>query len=74
MAAACDPWGIFVDYQVWIRALLSDAASKNKAYTIAALGPHTLRTLYDKGVPPTVELVAKRRPDGPAEQAKAKCA
>jgi len=50
-------WGEdnIMDFQLWVRELLSDAASRNKAQVVAELAPHTLRTLYDQGVPPTVE-------------------
>jgi len=44
-----------MDFQLWIRQLLSDAASRNKAYVVAELGPHTLRMLYEQGAPPSVE-------------------
>jgi len=52
--------GKVVDFQLWIRQLLSDATSRNKAHVVADLDPHALRTLYDQGTPPSIEgLIAK---------------
>lgn len=64
--------GKTVDFQVWIRALLSDATLRNKAHIVARLTPGTLRRFYERGVPPTVEGIAKRSSEPATEQAKAK--
>ena len=47
-----------MSFQVWLRQLLCDAISANKAYIVARLSPHALRNLYDQGISPTVEAIA----------------
>ena len=42
-------------FQLWVRALLGDATANNKAHSVAMLGPHTLRELYEHGVAPTIQ-------------------
>ena len=46
-----------MDFQLWIRQLLSDAVSRNKAHVVAEISPHVLKMLYEQGAPPLAEEV-----------------
>ena len=46
-----------MQFQVWLRLLLSDAVSKNMAYRVAELSPHALKALYEQGISPSVEAI-----------------
>ena len=54
--------GGVMDFQHWVRALLSDAASRNEAQIVAELAPHALRTLYEQGAAPSVEGIIAKAP------------